>query len=205
MSKHLNPTNSPIIRAPAYVRISSRWFKENADDIINKLDKKTIPGTTVNNNPNARKSEVFLWDIWKLDLIDLQKVIIYKLKEIFIEENKKYKFDLDYSSINVQYTKYQKGDFYTWHTDDDFNATHKNHQNVRKLSITVALNIGSYEGGNLQFNFLNNVTSKAQVCKEIKSQGSIVVFPSFVYHRVTPVTKGTRYSLVLWQLGRPFK
>ena len=95
MSKHLNLTNSPIVRAPAYVRISSRWFKENADDIINKLDKKTIPGTTVNNNPSARKSEVFLWDIWKLDLIDIQKVIIYKLKEIFIEENKKYKFDLD--------------------------------------------------------------------------------------------------------------
>lgn len=197
MSKLLNPTNSPIVRAPAYLRISSRWFKENADDIINKLDKKTIPGTTVNNNPSARKSEVFLWDIWKLDLIDIQKVIIYKLKEIFIEENKKYKFDLDYSSINVQYTKYQKGDFYSWHTDDDFNATHKKYQNVRKLSITVALNMGSYEGGDLQM-ILNHQKDPRTMRLEF---GDVLVFPSFTQHQITPITKGIRYSLVSWVSG----
>lgn len=197
MSKLLNPTNSPIVRAPAYLRISSRWFKENADDIINKLDKKTIPGTTVNNNPSARKSEVFLWDIWKIDLIDLQKVIIYKLKEIFIEENKKYKFDLDYSSINVQYTKYQKGDFYSWHTDDDFNATHKKYQNVRKLSITVALNMGSYEGGDLQM-ILNHQKDPRTMRLEF---GDVLLFPSFTQHQITPITKGIRYSLVSWVSG----
>ena len=37
------------------------------------------------------------------------------------------------------------------------------------------------------------------------SKGSIIVFPSFVWHRVKPVTKGTRYSLVIWNLGYPFK
>ena len=42
-------------------------------------------------------------------------------------------------------------------------------------------------------------------CKEILSQGSICVFPSFVWHRVKPVTKGIRYSLVLWNLGYSFK
>ena len=42
-------------------------------------------------------------------------------------------------------------------------------------------------------------------CKEIFPKGSIVVFPSFLWHRVKPVTKGTRYSLVLWHLGYPFK
>jgi len=41
--------------------------------------------------------------------------------------------------------------------------------------------------------------------KEILPKGSIVVFPSFVWHRVQPVTKGTRYSLVVWNLGYPFK
>jgi PKHD-type hydroxylase len=201
VSKLLNPTNSPIVRAPAYIRISSRWFKENADDIINKLDKKTIPGLTVNNNPSARKSEVFLWDIWKIDLIDLQKVIIYKLKEIFIGENKKYQFDLDYSSINVQYTKYQKGDFYTWHTDDDFNSTHKKHQNVRKLSITVALNMGSYEGGNLQI-VLNHQKEPRTMRLEF---GDVLVFPSFTQHQITPVTKGIRLSLVSWVSGPPWR
>ena len=41
--------------------------------------------------------------------------------------------------------------------------------------------------------------------EEIRPQGSIIVFPSYVYHQVTPVTRGTRYSLVLWSLGQPFK
>ena len=42
------------------------------------------------------------------------------------------------------------------------------------------------------------------ICSEIAEKGSIVVFPSFVYHRVKPVTKGVRYSLVVWNLGNPF-
>ena len=42
-------------------------------------------------------------------------------------------------------------------------------------------------------------------CAEIKQKGSVVVFPSHLWHRVKPVTKGTRYSLVMWNLGYPFK
>jgi PKHD-type hydroxylase len=42
-------------------------------------------------------------------------------------------------------------------------------------------------------------------CTEIRPRGSIVVFPSFMWHRVKPVTKGTRYSLVLWNIGDPWK
>ena len=193
--------NSPIIKTPAYVRVSSKWFKENADEIINNFDGKTKPGKTLSKNSNARKSDVFLWDIWKINLTDLQKVIIYRLKEIFIEENKKYKFDLDYSSINVQYTKYQEGDYYSWHTDDDFESTYKKHQNVRKLSITVALNIGTYEGGNLQI-VLNNQTEPREMCLDF---GDILVFPSFTQHQITPIIKGIRLSLVSWVSGPPWR
>ena len=41
--------------------------------------------------------------------------------------------------------------------------------------------------------------------KEVVPRGSIVVFPSFLYHEVKPITKGTRYSLVVWFIGKPFK
>jgi len=44
-----------------------------------------------------------------------------------------------------------------------------------------------------------------KICTEILPRGSIVVFPSHVWHRVRPVTKGVRYSLVIWNLGYPFK
>ena len=189
--------NSPIIKTPAYVRVSSKWFKENADEIVNNFDDKTKPGKTLSSNSNARKSDVFLWDIWKINLTDLQKVIIYKLKEIFIQENKRYQFDLDYSSINVQYTKYQEGGYYTWHTDDDVNDTHKLHQNVRKLSITAALNVGSYEGGDLQL-VINRQKDPRTMSIEF---GDVVVFPSFTLHQITPITKGIRHSLVSWVSG----
>ena len=64
-----------------------------------------------------------------------------------------------------------------------------------------------YKGGELEFDFRNkkpNISS-IQTCLEILPKGSIVVFPSHIWHRVKPVTKGIRYSLVIWNLGYPFK
>ena len=55
------------------------------------------------------------------------------------------------------------------------------------------------------FDFGKHGENEFYECKEIRPQGSIVVFPSFVYHCVTPVTKGTRYSLVNWMCGAPFR
>jgi len=78
---------------------------------------------------------------------------------------------------------------------------------TRKLSVTVSLSDPStYKGGNLRFDLGPHADSKRyHLCKEIRPRGSIIVFPSHVYHQVTPVTQGTRYSLVAWNLGKPFK
>ena len=68
-----------------------------------------------------------------------------------------------------------------------------------------------YEGGDLEFDLRNthdwelNKTKGILKCTEIRPRGSIVVFPSFVWHRVAPVIRGTRYSLVVWNLGQPFR
>jgi PKHD-type hydroxylase len=80
--------------------------------------------------------------------------------------------------------------------------------NIRKLSVTVSLEDGNaYEGGNLEFDLRNREDSKSVIlsAEQARDKGSIIVFPSFVWHRVTPVTKGTRYSLVIWSVGPPFK
>jgi len=138
---------------------------------------------------------------------------IYKEIQPYIKvanEKACWNFEWDWSE-SIQFTHYRLNYHYDWHCDSGIkpydDSVHKNFVGkIRKLSATVSLSApDDYEGGDLQFNFLNNIKSKVRACKEIKPQGSIVVFPSFVYHRVTPVTKGTRYSLVLWQLGRPFK
>ena len=71
---------------------------------------------------------------------------------------------------------------------------------TRKLSFTLQLSDpDEYEGGELCLYF----ESKPAVMK--KDQGYVCVFPSYVLHEVKPVTKGTRYSLVTWITGKPFK
>ena len=78
---------------------------------------------------------------------------------------------------------------------------------VRKISMTVNLtDPNNYDGGNLKFDLGPHIKKdRFKVCDDIRPQGSAIVFPSFTYHCVTPVTKGTRYSLVLWCLGKPWQ
>ena len=117
------------------------------------------------------------------------------------------------SSEACQFTKYNKGQYYDWHSDG-WHTPYKQpntptHGKIRKLSVTVSLSDEKdYKGGELEFDFRNmdpDKKSNTMICKEIRPKGSIVVFPSFVWHRVKPVTKGSRYSLVIWNLGWPFK
>jgi PKHD-type hydroxylase len=106
----------------------------------------------------------------------------------------------------AQFTKYKINQFYDWHFDENIEP-YKN-GTIRKLSVTCSLSDpNDYEGGRLQFDYrdADKVSNKNFItCEEILPKGSIVVFPSFIWHRVMPVTKGTRYSLVIWNLGRPY-
>tara|TARA_R100000353_G_scaffold27165_2_gene22882 strand:+ start:1042 stop:1656 length:615 start_codon:yes stop_codon:yes gene_type:complete len=115
----------------------------------------------------------------------------------------------------IQFTEYKKGQYYDWHYDmfkDPFNAPDNNNLNkkVRKLSAVISLSDGNkYEGGDLEFyygdsRFRKNKKSDFEIPKEMRNKGSIIVFPAFVFHRVTPVTKGTRHSLVNWNVGNPY-
>ena len=121
-------------------------------------------------------------------------------------------FQWDFSE-NMQFTKYTKGQYYDWHCDSwdrPYQRKEGDPSNgrVRKLSVTLTLSDPKdYKGGELEFDFRNLDPDKKRnttICKEIKPKGSLVIFPSFVWHRVRAVTKGSRYSLVIWNLGWPF-
>jgi PKHD-type hydroxylase len=141
---------------------------------------------------------------------------IYKEILPYVEiANKKagWNFDLNFSE-SCQFTKYSSNQHYGWHCDSwdrPYNKpdSPKEHGKIRKLSVTCSLsNPEDYQGGELEFNFNDPEKDKKQnirKCTEILPRGSIVVFPSFVWHRVCPVKKGTRYSLVIWNLGYPYK
>ena len=121
-----------------------------------------------------------------------------------------WKYDIRYAE-GMQITRYKKGGFYDFHKDGrgDHLSTYDEpynefkHGHVRKLSMTVLLN-DNYEGGEFQF-----ATYSQEKCNittpEFNKTGMIIVFPSDMEHRVTPVTKGIRYSLVVWFVGPPFK
>ena len=120
-------------------------------------------------------------------------------------------FNWDWSEA-CQFTKYKKGQYYDWHSDSwkkPYAQKGDAKGKIRKLSVTLSLtDPETYKGGELEFDFRQNGPDEKQklvVCKEILPKGSLVVFPSFVWHRVKPVTKGVRYSLVVWNLGYPFK
>jgi PKHD-type hydroxylase len=191
-------------KKPPYIRLQSGWFEKNKDKIIKEFESLVEEGTTVGGNKNEkRKSDVHLFDIWRLELSDFKKVIIFKVKEIFTTENKNYGFDLDYSTINVQFTRYQKDDFYEWHSDDDMLNTHIKTHSIRKLSMSIPLNVGEYEGGEIEIKLSPN--DNARIRKIPAESGNVIVFPSFLEHRVLPVISNTRYSLVAWISGPPWR
>jgi PKHD-type hydroxylase len=140
---------------------------------------------------------------------------IYNEVQPFIHEANKlagWNFEWDWSE-SCQFTKYKLNQFYDWHCDSweapyDEPTNPQTHNKIRKLSVTCSLSPPEdYEGGELEFDFRNMDPDKPTIrkCAEIKPRGSIVVFPSHVWHRVKPVTKGTRYSLVIWNLGNSFR
>ena len=111
-----------------------------------------------------------------------------------------------YDNETVQLTKYDVGDYYDWHIDEQRNPIDLMQENsgefVRKLSFTLQLSgEGEYEGGDLEFLNPMNTEEKTTI---VKKQGLLTVFDSRIPHRVTKVTSGTRYSLVGWLKGGRF-
>jgi PKHD-type hydroxylase len=104
-----------------------------------------------------------------------------------------------------QFTIYEPGEYYDWHRDAQNYPYTQGEQKglIRKLSVTVSLsNPEDYEGGFLEFSRENDFNKKYfYKVREILPRGSICVFPSYTWHRVSPVTKGKRLSLVQWNLG----
>ena len=123
---------------------------------------------------------------------------MYKLIENIMKTTNGNHFGFDGMQITemAQYTEYPEGGFYDWHIDSDVNFKHE--PPVRKISMTCLLSPeNEFEGGDLE------LQGEGKIAK-IK-QGHAVFFASFIRHRVKPVIRGNRKSLVMWFGGTPFK
>lgn len=127
---------------------------------------------------------------------------MYSRLENMIEEanDALWQFELISMPELIQFTEYhanEKG-HYNWHQDIGSGVA-----SGRKVSVTVQLSSpDEYEGGELQIT-QGGPYDLAYTAPKI--EGSVTIFPSYMLHRVTPVTKGVRKSFVLWVGGMPFK
>jgi PKHD-type hydroxylase len=125
------------------------------------------------------------------------KPMYNKLQEVLYMTNKRH-FGFENMEINeqAQYTEYPEGGFYNWHMDLDVDG--KKEPPVRKISMTLILSPEhEFEGGGLEIYKPGNIIKP--------KQGHAIFFASFINHRVIPVTRGIRKSLVMWFGGEPFK
>jgi PKHD-type hydroxylase len=144
---------------------------------------------------SIRKSQIK----WMPPELDKTEWIYEKLMNFSLKANfDLWKFDLTSIRDAIQYTEYDGNEEggYDWHMD--MGRFPYNH---RKISITVQLSDpDDYEGGDLEI-----WAGGVEPIKAPRQKGAVVIFPSFLMHRVTPVTKGVRKSLVLWVGGNTLK
>lgn len=158
------------------------------DNVIESSLKYPEHNASTFNNSTEHRSSIVRW-------IDRELSLKRILADYVAEANANaFWFDIMHQISELQFTEYhasQNGK-YDWHHDIDWTA---DHAYDRKLSMSVQLSDpNSYDGGEFEFSEVTNPVN-------FKTRGSVLVFPSYLQHRVTPVTSGVRYSLVSWIRG----
>ena len=192
-----------------YWQFQSVLPKKVCEDIIKFAKEKKQQKGKVGGN-NKLKADLSKRDS---NVVFLNEDWIYKTVLPYLNtanQNAGWNFQTDHAESS-QFTIYKKGQFYDWHCDN-YKEPYKEHINpnligkTRKLSLTLQLSDPKdYSGGELEFDMTVNKNKPYREVFKKNSQGTIVVFPSFIEHRVKPVKKGTRYSLVNWSCGYPWK
>lgn len=151
-----------------------------------------IKGTTVGEDVSQQVSEYRVSDISWLSNNTKTNWLFDRIADLAIKANTEmWNFDIWDFQDDLQYTSYYgNGGHYDWHADLGVGISN------RKLSIVLQLsNADEYEGGELQMN------TGGSIINVPKEKGLICFFPSFLLHRVTPLSSGLRRSLVTWLCG----
>lgn len=195
-----------LIFEPKLVDLQNYYFFEKgfSDEELNKVYENVaklpfvIGGTGPDSNQDkkVRSSQIKWvpknkeWE-WLYD----------KLMAMIVQANVAlWDFNLYTAIDDIQYTEYHAANdgHYGWHQDIGPGSL-----STRKISITVQLSDSSeYEGGDLEYWRGGHIDS---VEKAPRGKGVVFIFPSFMMHRVSPITKGIRRSFVLWVGGEHYK
>ena len=180
-----------------YWKFDNDVDSDTCKKIISIAENKWVTGTVLGNSKNKRKTKIhWTTEQWLYDLVFEYMHTANK--------NSGWNFEID-GAESMQIGRYGKGCFYDTHHDGNGTSLYNIpdnkwlHNKTRKLSMSILLN-DDYEGGELNFS-----NTEEPLIGGNGTKGTVIVFPSYHSHSVEKVTKGIRYSLVVWFLGKGFK
>jgi PKHD-type hydroxylase len=183
--------NFEVDQTNFYAFWNNAFSKLECETIINTAKNKGLIKGKTKGESDVRDSKIsWLYPVDKMDWV------FRRVTDITLNLNERFfKFDLFGINEGFQFTNYEApSGKYGKHVDRSMNIS------VRKLSISIQLtNPEEYEGGELYLYDDDKGTLMD------KTQGTLIIFPSYVLHEVMPVTKGERNSLVTWVTGKQFK
>jgi|SaaInlV_110m_DNA_1040235.scaffolds.fasta_scaffold04701_3 PKHD-type hydroxylase len=186
--------------------LNYNWFghipKEMCQELIDSVEAHStlttgILGEEGTTDPKMRKANI----AW---LKQEETPGVFEVIGALVSHANQEVYGLDIQGVqDAQYTVYDSEELghYDWHMDI---VPSKDSNSVEDRKITVVVQLSdpdSYEGGDLEFIGTGGTIDK----RKSRSRGTVFSFPSFLTHRVTPVTKGVRRSLVLWYTGPNLK
>jgi PKHD-type hydroxylase len=174
--------------------IEEAFTSQFCDNLLHLGEQKQIEEAKIKDGNQVNRQSKVSW------IKDKQVEITKAINRV----NKKNNWNFELSAIEpLQYTIYGEKDFYDWHIDSHT----KPYDNglIRKISFTICLN-EDYEGGEFELSLPNPKPEKHKFFKfnKVFKKGTLIVFPSFMWHKVNPVAKGFRKVIVGWVLGKPF-
>ena len=192
MKKFNNPSwNFYLDQLNNYAYLEKAFTKEECETIIKIANAKGLIKGKTKNQSDVRQSQI-CW-LYSSDNLDW---VFKKITDIVLNlNNRLFQFDIFGLNEGFQFTNYKApSDKYGKHVDRTLDFV------VRKLSISIQLtDPKEYEGGELYLYDDDKGTLMD------KKQGTLILFPSYILHEVTPVTKGERNSLVSWVTGKQFQ
>ena len=187
------------------IKIENALSEQEIQFVEKMLEEKPITQSLIGigdgeNNLEIRSSKVFFINYSKENswLFEKINLVVEKINEEY------YNYDLNGYDF-LQYSEYSAEEIghYDYHIDMSFDAIPQKDYDYmcRKLSFSIALNDQEkdYMGGDFE------IKTGVEAIPVKLNRGDLLLFPSFILHRVTPVTKGIRKSLVGWVLGPKFK
>jgi PKHD-type hydroxylase len=189
---------SPTIDISKHANVDDQFSQpeiNELNDIINSLEYEE--GRVVNDdfagevNKDVRKSNVK----WIYPTNETMWLFTKLMKVIQSVNGQLWNFELIMAREPIQYTEYEDNGEYGWHIDTGHGPSAQ-----RKVSVSVLLtNPDEYEGGDLE------LWPGGEIKRVERKQYTMTIFPSCILHRVTPVKKGVRKSLVFWVGGIPYR